>query len=46
MPPQYKGSFAKGEHRNPVGKTLRTDPGGKAYQDSDRALKTNGGYVA
>ena len=47
-PPQYKGSFEKwgGGNRNPIGRTLRTDPGGNAYQGSDFALKTNGGSVA
>ena len=41
MMPKNKGSFEKGGNRNPIGTTLRTDPGGKAYQDSDLDLKTN-----
>ena len=41
-----KGSFAKGENQNPVGKAPMTDPGGKVYQDSGWALKANGGSLA
>ena len=33
-------------NRNPIGRKLRTDPGGKAHQDSDRDLKTNERSVA
>ena len=44
-PPQNKGSPVKGRRPNPVGMSLRTDPGGKAYRDSGRALKTNEGAV-
>ena len=42
---ENKGSFAKGES-NQIGKILRTDPGGKSYQDSERYLKTNERRVA
>ena len=45
-PSKYKGSCAKGGHQNPVCKTLRNDPGGKAYQYIDWALRTNEGSVA
>ena len=46
IPPKNKGSYAKGRNRNLIGRTLRTDPCGKASQDSDWALKTNGRSVA
>ena len=44
-PREGKGSFCRCESRNPGGKYLRTDPGGKVYQDIDWALKTIGGSL-
>ena len=38
--------FRKRGDRNPVGMPVGNDPGGKAYQDSDGALKTNERAVA
>ena len=46
IPQKNNGSFAKGENPNPTGRTPTTDPAGKAYGDSDFALKTNGRSVA
>ena len=45
-PPKEKGRCAKGGNQKPMGRSPRTDPGGKAYQDIEWALKTNGGSVA
>ena len=44
--PQHKGSFAEGGNPMSTGGNLKADPGGKAYTDSDWALKTNGRAVA
>ena len=46
MSPQNKGIFAKAKNKNPIGRTLRTDPGGGAYRDSGWHLKRNGRSVA
>ena len=42
-PSKGKGGFLNGGNQNPMGRAPMTDPGGKVYQDSDWALKTNGG---
>ena len=39
--PHHKGSFAKGEKPELMGENLKTDPGGRAYEDIDCDLKTN-----
>ena len=41
-PTHHKGSFAKGGKPTLAGGDLKTDPGGKAYEDSECDLKTNG----
>ena len=49
-PTQHKGSYANtgkgGKQTLLGGGNLKTDPGGKAYEDSEWALKTNGGAIA
>ena len=40
-PPKYKGSIEKWGNQNPIGRAPMDGPGGKAYQDSEWALKTN-----
>ena len=38
-PAKGNGSCAQGESRNPEGRTLGEDTGGKVYKDIERALK-------
>ena len=45
-PTQNKGSYAKGGKPTLVGENLQTDPGCKAYRDSEWDFKTNGRAIA
>ena len=43
---QRKRRVVSQKEKNPMGRAPMTDHGGKVYQDSDWALKTNGRYLA